>query len=96
MELVGTASATGEALRLLAVFRPDLLIVDAEVFRNGNSNFIQEVRAALQGAQVVALVSYEWDDAARTALDSGASAFLPKDQIGDQLLPLIRQIFRVH
>src|ERR1044071_8929248 len=86
MQLLAAASTPAEALLHLGAWHPDVFIIDADGLALQGIEMIQEIASCGLETHVIALVGYEWDDAARAVLEAGASAFVAKDRIGDQLL----------
>ena len=89
-ELVGAAASEMEALCQLPRSKPDVLVVDTDTTHA--EGFVREVAATWHELPVIALVDYEWDDVAKKVISAGAAAFVAKDQIAGQLLPLVREI----
>jgi len=90
MELVATAAGIEEARKRFAETSPDITIVDVDMPKRAGLQIIGDIRRDRPDAAIIALVSYEWDYLALDAVRMGASAFLPKDKITEQLLDLIR------
>ena len=90
MELVASAEDADTAVHLFALTLPDLTVMDLDLPERNGVKAIHSIRSIDPYAWVIGLVTYEWDQCGREALEAGASTVLAKDRIGETLLPLIR------
>jgi DNA-binding NarL/FixJ family response regulator len=93
MEVVGSASTGAEALQLFHQRQPDLTILDMglKAAMTGIET-IQAIRLASRGARIVAISALRGDDLIFRALQAGAATYLLKDELGDNLVPIIREV----
>ena len=90
VKLAGSLADADAAVDLFADVRPDLTLVDLNLPFGAGIDVIRRIREIDPDAWIMGLVTYEWDDRGREALSAGAAAVLPKDLIGERLVPLIR------
>lgn len=93
IEVVGTASSGHEALGLVAALQPDAVFID--LMMPGMNGLETLRRLDRQGGRPrVALISMnDSPDVAQWSLDSGADAFVAKDELFDALPRLAREWF---
>ena len=90
LELSGSAGTPDAAVRLFSENRPDLTLMDLDFPSGAGLEAIGRIRALDPGAWIIALVTFESDKRAPEAVQAGAASVLPKDLIGQMLLPMIR------
>lgn len=81
---VGEASNLEQALELVGVERPDLVLLDWELPTQGGAAALARLRAAHPGLAVIALSSRL--EARRAALAAGADAFVSKGEPPERLM----------
>ncbi len=94
MTIVGEASDGEEALSLVRLHRPDLVITDLIMPRLNGIELTRHIRQELPETRVVLMSSYAEDAYLLMASDSGADAFVNKHVIMNALLPAIRDLIR--
>ncbi|MFQ5921780.1 MAG: response regulator transcription factor [Anaerolineales bacterium] len=79
IEVVGTARAAVECVRLYPELEPDVILLDAKTA--GRPEQVAEVVSELaqQGSSIIVLTSYAFEAEREAALDSGAAQYLLKD-----------------
>jgi two-component system, NtrC family, sensor kinase len=94
---VVTAVSGEEGLRLAAVSRPSALVVDGVLPGIDGATVIRRVRldAALRGVPCILLTAAQEDDAELRALDSGADAFVRKDEDPALILAKLAALLRI-
>lgn len=93
ISVVGVASNSAEAIRLVAECRPEVTLVDIVLGGESGFDLIDDVeRSGLADHMIMICVStYAADDFAETVADSAAVAFVTKNELcGD----IIREIWR--
>jgi DNA-binding NarL/FixJ family response regulator len=88
---IEVVSAPANAREALADFRrlaPDVIVVDASLA--GVEELVSQIRAAQTNVRIITVVDYDWDGERPEFLEANSSRFLPKEQIGRRLMPLIR------
>ena len=91
-ELVGIAEDGIEALQLVNVLAPDIVLMDVEMPRLDGITATKRLRR-LAGGPIVVLLSASPDPASSTAaLEAGAVAYLTKDRIAHDLVRALRKL----
>ncbi|GAA1071391.1 response regulator [Nocardiopsis composta] len=95
VEIVGEASNGADAVRLIALRRPDVVLMDLRL--NGDMDGVQttrRVRALPDPPRVLVLTTYESDTDIIRAVDAGASGYLLKDSPPERLFDAVRGVGR--
>jgi DNA-binding NarL/FixJ family response regulator len=79
VSVVGTAADGAEAVRLTALHRPDVVLMDISMPVMGGLEATRRIVAAWPDVQVVILTSYDDKPTVAEALDAGAIGYLLKD-----------------
>ena len=85
-ELVGEAASGEEAVAAVATLDADLVLMDVHMEGIGGLEATRRIVAARPDATVILVSSYRAEDLLEAATESGAVAFLPKDQFGPRTL----------
>jgi DNA-binding NarL/FixJ family response regulator len=96
VEIVGEAQDGADAVRLVGLYRPDVVLMDV---RMPVLDGIEATRAitssdAAEGTRVLILTTFDLDEYAFNALRAGASGFLLKDVPPAELVAAIRTVAR--
>jgi DNA-binding NarL/FixJ family response regulator len=94
MTIVGEAADGEEALSLVRLHRPDLVITDLIMPRLNGIELSKQIRRELPETRIILISSYTEDAYRLMASDSGADVFVSKRVIHDALLPAIRDLIR--
>ena len=78
-DVVGEAGSVAEARARARERCPDVLVVDVRLPDGNGLDLVRTVRDDYPDAGIVVLTMYAGDEQLFAALDSGASAFVPKD-----------------
>lgn len=89
-EVVGEAESVAEALRLVALLSPDVVIFDVRLPDGSGIDAAKKVREAYPSTGLVILTMYAGDEQLFNALEAGASAFVPKDAPVDDVVAAAR------
>jgi DNA-binding NarL/FixJ family response regulator len=92
MEVVGSASSGEEAIALFRRHGPDVTLMDLQLGTMGGVDAIKAIRKLQPDARIVVLTMYQGDEDIYRALDAGASAYLLKDTLSDDLIRVIRDV----
>ena len=92
MEVVAEASSGQDAVQLHAQHQPDVTLMDIRMPGMGGIEAMQAIRTRSPQARFVALSTYSGDEEIRRALQAGASAYLTKDVLDDELVKAIRLV----
>lgn len=92
MQVVAEAATGIDAVHAHAQHRPDVTLMDIRMPGMGGIEAMQAIRARTPQARFVALSTYSGDEEIRRALQAGASAYLTKDVLDDELVKTIRLV----
>ena len=92
MEVVAEAANGAEAVQLHEQHRPDVTLMDLRMPVMGGVDAMRAIRERAPGARFIALSTYSGDEEIRRALQAGASAYLTKDVLDDELVKTIRLV----
>ena len=92
MEVVASASSGEEAVALFLRHRPDVTLMDLQLGTMSGVDAIKAIRKLQPDARIVVLTMYQGDEDIYRALDAGASAYLLKDTLSDDLIRVIRDV----
>ena len=93
MVLVGEATNGCEAVGLAGTFKPDVILMDLLMPCKNGIEAIREIKGNGSSARILVLTSFADDDKVVPAIKAGASGYLLKDTLHDELLAAIRTIF---
>lgn len=92
MEVVAEAANGAEAVQLHEQHRPDVTLMDIRMPVMGGVDAMRAIRERAPQARFIALSTYSGDEEIRRALQAGASAYLTKDVLDDELVKTIRLV----
>jgi DNA-binding NarL/FixJ family response regulator len=90
MEFAGEACSASEALRLVATQRPDVVTLAVSLPDTDGFQLAREMRDRYPALGIVVLTSRGEDDVLFRAMETGASAFVPKTAPTDEVLSAVR------
>ena len=91
-EVVGEAEHGGEAVRMAAELRPDVILMDVRMPGMDGIEATRRIIASGGRSRVLVLTTFDLDEYAHAALRVGASGFLLKDAHPDELLAGVRAV----
>jgi DNA-binding NarL/FixJ family response regulator len=91
-EIVGTARDGAESVSLAISLQPDVVTMDIEMPRMDGVEATRQIRANLPGTRVVVVSSSAYASRADMARDAGASAYVSKSVIADELLATVAAV----
>jgi DNA-binding NarL/FixJ family response regulator len=92
MYVVGIASNGIEAVAKARTHQPNVVVIDISMpFMNG-MDATRQIVASCPRSRVLALSLYDHPEYVRGAVEAGASGYLLKDAIGDELVEAIRSL----
>jgi DNA-binding NarL/FixJ family response regulator len=94
VEVVGEAGDGEEAIRLAAVLRPDVILMDLRMPGMDGVAAITELTSRGDPARVLVLTTYDTDGYVLSAIEAGATGYLLKDAPRDELLRAVRAAAR--
>lgn len=93
MELAGSAVTGPDAVSLFRDQRPDVTIMDLNLTPEMTGiQAIRAIRSEFPEARIIVLSAFKGDEDIFQALKAGAATYLLKDALGDDLIPIIRQV----
>jgi len=92
MDVVGTASSGEECLVMFREQRPDITVMDLQMGGMSGVDAIRAIRQEAPIAKVIVLTMYSGDEDIHQAVAAGASAYLFKNAISNDLIRVIRQV----
>lgn len=90
--VVGECGSGDEALAACEEMKPDVAVLDLKMPGIGPVDTIRGLRQRLPGVRVLVFTSFGEDSLVRATLDAGASGFLIKDALQDDLVNAIRSV----
>jgi len=92
MEVVALASNRQEAIDRFTELRPDITIMDLMLGQESGVDVIRAIRSVDPAARIIVLTMYQGEEDVFRALEAGATTYLLKDQLADDLLKTIRDV----
>jgi DNA-binding NarL/FixJ family response regulator len=89
LQVVGEAGDGGEAIKAVALLRPDVVLMDIRMPRLDG---LEATRRIVGATRVLILTTFDLNEYVYEALRAGASGFLLKDAPADQLVTGIRVV----
>jgi DNA-binding NarL/FixJ family response regulator len=93
IDIVAEGRDGAEAVALFEAHRPDVVLIDLRMPKLDGVSAIRAIRGIDPNARIVALTTYDGDADIHRALSAGASAYLLKDAMVDELVAAIRTAF---
>ncbi|GIL31258.1 response regulator [Actinocatenispora comari] len=92
VEIAGEAGTARQALDRVPAVRPDVAILDVRLPDGDGVEVCRELRSQLPDLRCLILTSYNDDDALVRAVLAGASGYVLKDIIGNDLVDAVRTV----
>jgi DNA-binding NarL/FixJ family response regulator len=92
LEVVGSATSGEEALALFRMCRPDVTLMDLQLPDMSGLEVINRIRASDPEARIIVVTMYQGDEDIFRALDAGASTYLLKHTLSNDLIHAIREV----
>ena len=92
MEVVGEAQDGDAAVRHVAADAPDVVVLDMKMPGPGAVETIAAIRSSQPASHVLVFTSYAEDSQVRDALTAGATGYLLKDAMRDDLVRAVREV----
>jgi DNA-binding NarL/FixJ family response regulator len=92
IEIVGRACNGKEAVTQFVLHRPDVSMIDLQMPVNDGLEAIRGILALQADARIIVLTTYGGDARVQAAFEAGASAYLLKDVLGEELARTIRNV----
>ena len=94
MVLLGEAANGLEAVEQFRARRPDVMLMDLQMPQMTGLEAMAAIRAEFPEARIIVLTTYTGDVHVVRALQAGASGYLLKSTLGEELLAAIRTVHR--
>lgn len=94
MEVVGEATSGHEALEMVAVLRPDVLLLDMEMPDLSGVEVARQLKQQRTGCRVLALSAYDDPQYIRSLLGVGAAGYLIKEEAPEFIVEAIQGVWR--
>jgi DNA-binding NarL/FixJ family response regulator len=92
--VVGEAHSGAEALELIRSLRPDVVLLDVELTDMSGIDVIKQLNDAQISVRILGLSSYDDREFISQLLALGASGYLLKDEIPEQIIEAVRGVAR--
>lgn len=92
-EVVGSATTGEEAVELFRRARPDVTLMDLQLPGMSGLEAIRVIRHEDPGARIVVVTMYQGDEDIFRALEAGATTYLLKDALPDELFDVIHRAY---
>ena len=92
MHVVAAAATGEEAVRLFEEHRPDVTLMDLNLPGISGLEAIAAIRRLQATARIVVLTMYKGDEDIHRALEAGASAYVLKTTVSDDLVRVVREV----
>ncbi len=92
--VIGEAHSGAEALQLIQSLRPDLVLLDVELTDMSGIDVIRQLNENKISVRILGLSSYDDREFISQLLALGASGYLLKDEIPEQIIEAIRGVAR--
>lgn len=99
LETFGTVFMVADEVSLLEGvnrFRPDVVIGDLALARDGRLGWLRELRRRWPQLKLIVLSVHDENCVRRAALEAGADAFVLKREIATDLLPTVERVCAGH
>jgi DNA-binding NarL/FixJ family response regulator len=94
LRVIGEAETGEQGVALAQTLRPDVILMDVRMPGMGGISATHAITSASPTTRIVVLTSFDLDQYAFGALESGASAFLLKSAAPERLIDAIRTVHR--
>jgi len=94
IEVVGEAADGIEAVHQVCVLKPDVILLDLVMPRQGGLETIPYIKKENHKVRILVLTSYAEDEKVWSAIKSGAQGYLLKDSHPTQLIQAIHDVYK--
>ena len=92
MMVIDAAATGGEAVAGYRRHSPDITLMDLQLPDMGGVDAIRAIRRLDASARIIVLTMYKGDEDIHRAMDAGASTYLLKDTLADDLPRIVREV----
>jgi len=93
MAVIAAAATGEEGVRLYREHRPEVTLMDLQLPTMSGLEAITEIKRGDRDARIIVLTVYEGDEDIYRALQAGATTYVLKDTVSDDLIEVIRQVY---
>jgi two-component system NarL family response regulator len=93
MMVVASADSVDSAIVQYRCHNPDVTLMDLQLRERNGVEAIHAIRQESPDARIVVLTVHQGDEDIFRALDAGAVAYLLKEEVPDDLIRIIRQVY---
>ena len=93
MEVIGSVATGEEAVAVYQSEHPDLVLMDLQLRTISGLEAIRAIRLNDPEARIIVLTMYEGDEHIYQALAAGATTYLLKDTLSDDLVRVMREVY---
>jgi DNA-binding NarL/FixJ family response regulator len=90
LQVVGEAVDGQEAIHKVKELQPDLVLMDITMPRMNGLDVTQRLKKILPELVIIILTIHDMDEYRKAVMNSGASAYVVKKTMMDELIPVIR------
>ncbi|MFZ5911400.1 MAG: response regulator [Chloroflexota bacterium] len=94
IEVIGEAVNGKDALEKLQTLKPDVILMDLVMPEMNGIEAIDHITAAYPDARILVMTSFAADDKVFPSIKAGALGYILKDSDPEDLLRMIRQVYR--
>ena len=92
MEVVGSATQGAQAVDSYGQIKPDVTLMDLQLPTMSGLDAIRAIRREDPQARIIVLTMYEGDEDIYRAIEAGATTYLLKDTLADDLIHIVRDV----
>lgn len=92
MTVIDAAATGGEAIARYRQHSPDVTLMDLQLPDIGGVDAIRAIRELDANARIIVLTMYKGDEDIQRAINAGASTYLLKDTLSDDLPRIVREV----
>ena len=93
IEIVGNAGNGKEAISKAKELKPDIILMDVRMPEMNGFKSTSSIKQIMPEVKIIILTIYDIDEYRKAAITSGASGFVVKNVIKDELVQTIREAF---
>ena len=92
MEVIGVAATADEAVAQYAKHQPDITLMDLRLGGSSGLDAIQRICDEHPAARIIVLTMYQGDEDIYRALAAGATTYILKDTVAEDLIRVVREV----
>lgn len=92
LSVVAIAASAEEAVAEFRRHLPDVTLMDLRLGASNGLDAVREIRREFPNARIVVLTMYRGDEDIHRALSAGATTYLLKDALSDDLIRTVREV----